>query len=162
MARKRSIFSLILVILATLLISCSGPTVKTAPPTYTPLQLQKLQEYAPDLEAVRDRSAELESLISKRDWRRVSNFIHGPMAEARLTMNYVARNLLPQDQKTARNISRDVFNNLVKIDKAAESGDSIKALNSYSTVFTDIDQFLKLLPELPLQETPESSLSEVE
>ncbi|MEM7580103.1 MAG: photosystem II protein PsbQ [Mastigocoleus sp.] len=162
MARQRSILSLILVILATFLISCSGPTAKLVAPTYTPLQLQKLQEFAPDIEAVRDRSTELEGLIAKKDWRRVSNFIHGPMAEARLTMNYVARNLTPNDQKEARKISRDVFNNLVKIDKAAEISDADTAYRSYSAVFSDIDQFLNLLPELPIQNTPESDANDLE
>ena len=155
MGRQRSIFSLILVIVATFLFSCSGPSVAKAPPTYTPTQLQKIQEYSGEVIAVRDRGAELEELIEKKDWRRVGNFIHGPMTEARLTMNYIAPNLLPQEQKEARKISRDLLGNLVKIDKAAEEGDRIQALNSYSAVYADIDQFLKLLPET--QTEPESA-----
>ena len=155
MGRQRSIFSLILVIVATFLFSCSGPSVAKAPPTYTPIQLQKIQEYSGEVIAVRDRGAELEDLIEKQDWRRVGNFIHGPMTEARLTMNYIVPNLLPQEQKEARKISRDILANLVKIDKAAEAGDRIQALNSYSAVYADIDQFLKLLPET--QTKPESA-----
>ncbi len=147
MGRQRSIFSLILVIVATFLFGCSGPSVAKAPQTYTASQLQKIQEYSTEIIAVRDRGAELEDLIEKQDWRRVGNFIHGPMTEARLAINYVAPNLLPQEQKEARKISKDMLNYLVKIDKAAESGDRFQALNSYSAVYADIDRFLKLLPE---------------
>ena len=146
MIRKRSIFSLILVIVATFLFGCGAPTVAKAPATYTPIQLQKIQEYSDEIISVRDRGSELEDLIEKQDWRRVGNFIHGPMTEARLKINYIAPNLLPQEQKEARKISQDMLNYLVKIDKAAESGDRLEALNSYSAVYADIDQFLKLLP----------------
>ena len=156
MGHKRSIFSLILVIVATFLFGCSGPSVAKAPPTYTPIQLQKIQEYSTEIVAVRDRGSELEDLIEKKDWRRVGNFIHGPMTEARLKINYIAPNLLPQEQKEARKISRDMLSNLVKIDKAAESGDRLQALNSYSAVYADIDQFLKLLPETQAEPVSES------
>ena len=156
MGRKHSIFSLILVIVATFLFSCSGPSVAKAPPTYTPIQLQKIEEYSTKVIEVRDRGAELEDLIEKQDWRRVGNFIHGPMTEARLQINYIAPNLLPQEQKEARKISRDMLNNLVKIDKAAETSDRIQALNSYSAVYADIDQFLNLLPETQTEEVSES------
>ena len=156
MGHKRSIFSLILVIVATFLFGCSGPSVAKAPPTYTPIQLQKIQEYSTEIIAVRDRGSELEDLIEKKDWRRVGNFIHGPMTEARLKINYIAPNLLPQEQKEARKISRDMLSNLVKIDKAAETGDRLQALNSYSAVYADIDQFLKLLPETQAEPVSES------
>lgn len=147
MGRQRTIFSLILVIVATFLFGCSGPTVAKAPQTYTTNQLQKIQEYSTEVISVRDRGPELEDLIEKQDWRRVGNFIHGPMTEARLKVNYIASNLLPQEQKEARKISRDMLNYLIKIDKAAESGDRFEALNSYSAVYADIERFLKLLPE---------------
>lgn len=156
MGRQRSIFSLILVFVATFLFGCSGPTVAKAPPTYTPSQLQKIQEYSTEVIAVRDRGPELEDLIEKQDWRRVGNFIHGPMTEARLAINYTASNLLPQEQKEARKISKDMLNYLIKIDKAAESNDRFEALNSYSAVYADIDRFLKLLPETQPEPVSES------
>ena len=59
MARQRSILSLILVLLATFVIGCGGPTVATPPPTYTTAQLEKIQEYIPEILAVRDRAPEL-------------------------------------------------------------------------------------------------------
>ncbi|MBW4644690.1 MAG: photosystem II protein PsbQ [Goleter apudmare HA4340-LM2] len=147
MARQRSIFSLILVILATFLISCSGPSVAVVPPTYTATQLEKIQTYVPDIQAVRDRSQELQQLIQKQDWINVGNFIHGPITEARLTLTYIIPNLLPKDQPTARQITRDFFNHLVKIDQAANAGNTQLALSNAKAAFADIDKFVQLLPE---------------
>ncbi|MBW4564437.1 MAG: photosystem II protein PsbQ [Mojavia pulchra JT2-VF2] len=147
MARQRSIFSLILVLLATFLISCSNPSVAVAPPTYTTAQLTKIQGYVPEIQAVRDRSEELRKLIERKDWIDVGNFIHGPVAEARLNMTYIAPNLLPQDQPKAREITRDFFNHLVKIDKAATQRNTQLALSNSQAAFADIDKFLQLLPK---------------
>ncbi len=151
MARQRSILSFILVILATFLIGCGSPSVATAPPTYTQAQLEKIQEYVPDILTVRDRSGELEQLIQTKQWINVGNFIHGPMAEARLHMNYIASNLLPKDQETARKVARNLFDHLVKIDQAAQTANSQTALSSYLDAYTDIDKFLQLLPETSTQ-----------
>ncbi|OUL34281.1 photosystem II protein PsbQ [Nostoc sp. T09] len=147
MSRQRSLLSLILVLLATFLISCGSPTVAKAPPTYTTAQLTKIQTYVPEIQAVRDRSEELKKLIQRKDWIDVGNFIHGPLAEARLNMTYVTPNLLPKDQPTARQITRDLFNHLVKIDRAATNGNTQLAFSNYPEVFADIDKFLDLLPE---------------
>ncbi len=147
MSRIRPLFSLILVSLATLLISCGGPNVAATPPTYTPLQIQKIQEYTPEVVAVQQRAAELQRLIQTKNWTDVSNFIHGPVAEARLNMNYIVSNLLPEEQKQGRKIVRDMFNNLVKIDQASKDADVLQALNYYDAAFADIDRFLGLLPK---------------
>ena len=146
MSRLRPIFSLILVSLATLLISCGGPNVAVAPPTYTPSQIEKIQEYVPDIVAVQERGSELQKLIQNNDWRNVDTFIHGPMTEARLNMNFIVSNLLPEQQKQARKIVRDMFNNLVKIDQGAKEANSGKALTAYDAAFADINQFLNLIP----------------
>ncbi len=147
MARQRSLLSLVLVLLATFLISCGGPTVATAPPTYTPTQIEKIQGYLPKIETVRDRSDELKGLIQNNNWVNVGNFIHGPMAEARLNMTYIIPNLLPEDQPKARQVARDLFNHLVQIDQATESANSFKALSNTKAAFVDVDKFLDLLPE---------------
>ncbi|WP_193198546.1 photosystem II protein PsbQ [Nostoc sp. MG11] len=151
MVRQRSIFSLILVLLATFLISCGGPGVAVAPPTYTASQLEKIQTYVPKIQTVRDRSEELKTLIQKKDWIDVSNFIHGPITEARLSMTYITPNLLPKDQPTARQITRDFFNHLVKIDKAANTKNTQLALSDSQAAFADIDKFLQLLPQTSSQ-----------
>ncbi|MEH2058344.1 MAG: photosystem II protein PsbQ [Nostoc sp.] len=147
MVRQRSIFSFFLVLLATFLISCGSPGVAIAPPTYTAVQLEKIQAYIPDIQAVRDRSEELKTLIKKGDWINVRNFIHGPITEARLNLTYVTPNLLPKDQPTARQITRDLFNHLVKLDKATSASNPLIALNQSQAAFADIDKFLDLLPK---------------
>ncbi|WP_071191891.1 photosystem II protein PsbQ [Trichormus sp. NMC-1] len=147
MVPQRSIFSLILVLLATFLISCGGPSVATAPPTYTPTQVAKIQEYVPDIQVVRDRSEELKSLIQNGEWINVGNFIHGPITEARLNMTYVIPNLLPQDQPKARQITKDLLTHLVKIDQAATVGNTSLALSNYKETVADFDKFLQLIPE---------------
>jgi photosystem II protein PsbQ len=147
MVRQRSILALILVLLSAFLISCGGPGEAVAPPSYTTDQLEKIQAYVPDLQIVRDRSAELEKLIQQQEWIQVGNFIHGPATEARLTMTYIIPNLLPQDQLSARKVTRDLFNHLVKIDQAANTGNTKTALTNYQAAFADIDKFLQLLPE---------------
>ncbi|MBD2410544.1 photosystem II protein PsbQ [Nostoc calcicola FACHB-389] len=151
MARQRSIFSLILVLLATFLISCGGPGVAVAPPTYTTAQIEKIQLYVPEIQAVLDRSEELKSLIQKQDWINVSNFIHGPVTSARLNLTYVTPNLLPNDQAKARQITRDLFNHLVKVNQGASSSNPQLALSNSEAAFADIDKFLQLLPEASTQ-----------
>lgn len=146
MSRLRPLFSLILVSLATLLISCGGPNVAATPPSYTPSQIEKIQEYVPEIVAVQERASELQKFIQSNDWVDVDTFIHGPMAEARLNMNFIVSNLLPEQQKQARKIVRDMFNNLVKIDQAADKADSPQALAAYDAAFADINQFLDLIP----------------
>lgn len=148
MLRYRSFLSFVLVILATFLVSCSSPTTATVPPTYSPSQIQQIQQYVPEIEKLRDRaSSEILSLAQRKDWIDVGNFVHGPLGELRLTMNYMTRNLLPQDQPKAREITRSFFDNLVRIDQAAQIGDARKiALNAREAV-ADIDSFLQLLPK---------------
>lgn len=147
MVRQRSILSLLLVLLTTFLISCGSPSAAVAPPTYTAAQLEQIQEYVPEIQSVRDRSKELENLIQKNEWIKVGNFIHGPITEARLTMTYVIPSLLPKDQTTARQITRDFLNHLVKIDQAATAGNTQLALSNYQDAYADIDKFLQLLPK---------------
>ncbi|MCC5629606.1 photosystem II protein PsbQ [Nostoc sphaeroides] len=147
MVRQRSIFSFFLVLLATFLISCGGPGVAVAPPTYTATQLERIQAYVPEIQAVRDRSEELTTLIKKGDWINVRNFIHGPITEAKLNLTYVTPNLLPKDQPTARQITQDFFKDLVKLDKATSAGKPQPALTSSEAAFADIDKFLNLLPK---------------
>ncbi len=147
MLRQRSIFSLILVLLTTFLISCGGPSVATAPPTYTQEQLVKIQEYLPDIEVVRDRSDELKNLIDDRDWIKVNNFIHGPITEARLNMTYIIPDLLPQDQPQARKITKDLLNHLVRIEQGARANQPSVAMMGYENTWDDFDKFLQLIPD---------------
>lgn len=147
MVRYRSFLALILVIVATFLISCSGSTTASVPPTYTAAQVEQIQELVPDMQSLRDRMQEVPSMIQRRDWIDVTNFVHGPLGELRLKMTYVTRRLLPQDQDKARQLIRDFFDNLVKIDQAAQQSDPKKVALNYREALADIDSFLKLLPQ---------------
>lgn len=146
MARNRSIISLLIALVATFLVSCGSPTTAVVPPTYTSAQLEKIQVHSPEIQAVRDRADELKTLIQKGEWIDVGNFIHGPMAEARLSMTYITPNLLPNAQSSARQINKDLLTHLVKIDQAASVGNTQLALSNYQAAFADVDKFLQLLP----------------
>lgn len=154
MARHRSILSLILVIVATFLISCGSPTDAKIPETYTTAQVERIQQYVPDMIALRDRMSELQTLIQRRDWINVNNFIHGPLGELRLQMTYVTRNLLPKSQEEGRLATRDFFDHLVKIEQAAQDGDSQLAKLNYREALADIDDFLQLVPQPSTQQEP--------
>lgn len=152
MVRYRSILSLMLAIVATFLVSCGGPTTATLPQTYTTAQVEQIQEYVPGILTLRDRMKEIPSMIQRRDWIDLSDFIHGPLGELRLKMTYVTRNLLPKDQAGAREATRDLFDDLVQIYQAAQQGDANKAILNYGEAFTDLDNFLKYVPQANTQE----------
>jgi photosystem II protein PsbQ len=147
MVRSRSILSLVLAMVAVFLISCGSPTVAKAPPTYTPAQIEQIQEYAPTLLALRDRMSEIPVLIQRRDWIGVRNFIHGPLGELRLKMTYITRNLLPNEQKAARQITRQLFDDLVKVEQSIEENSTQGAVRNYQAAFADINKFVDLIPK---------------
>ncbi|MBV8887598.1 MAG: photosystem II protein PsbQ [Chroococcidiopsidaceae cyanobacterium CP_BM_RX_35] len=156
MTRYRSILSLILVIVATLVVSCGSPTATKQAPTYTDAQIQQIQQYIPEIVALRDRMNEIPALIQRRDWIGVNNFIHGPLGELRLQLTYATRNLLPNDQKQARQTIREFFDHLVNIAEAAETSNSQAAKLNYQAALKDINNFLQLIP----QASPRSSENE--
>ncbi len=147
MVRSRSILSLILAIVAVFIVSCGSPTVAKVPPTYTPAQIEQIQEYTPTLLALRDRMSEIPVLIQQRDWIGVRNFIHGPLGELRLKMTYVTRNLLPSEQETARQITRKLFDDLVKVEQSIEQNSTTGAVRNYQAAFADINKFVDLVPK---------------
>ena len=147
MVRSRSILSLILAIVAVFLVSCGGPTAAKLPQTYTPVQIEQIQEYLPDLVSLRNRMSEVPILIQRRDWIGVRNFIHGPLGELRLKMTYVTRNLLPAQQKAAREVTRQLFDDLVKVEQAIEESNTQGAIRNYQATLADINKFLELVPQ---------------
>ncbi|KJH70727.1 photosystem II protein PsbQ [Aliterella atlantica] len=147
MVRSRSILSLILAIVAVFLVSCGGPTAAKLPQTYTPVQIEQIQEYLPDLVSLRNRMSEVPILIQRRDWIGVRNFIHGPLGELRLKMTYITRNLLPSQQKAARDVTRQLFDDLVKVEQAIEENNTQGAVRSYQATLADINKFLELVPQ---------------
>ena len=148
MARYRSILSLMLVIVASFLVSCSSPSAVKLPESYTVAQIDVIQRSVPEITALRDRmSKEIQAMIQRRDWIGVSNFIHGPLGELRLEMINISRSLLPQDQDLARELTRDLFDNLVKIDQGAKEAQPQKVTLNYREALGNIDNFLQLIPK---------------
>lgn len=146
MIRFRSILSLILVCVTTLLVSCGNANVAKAPPTYTPQLVAELQRYAAPIEKVRDRLPELGNYIQQRDWNNVESFIHGPLGELRHDMSYIARTVLPQEQKSAKSMLEDISAHFERIDAAAKEGYYGLALENYNEVVSDLETFLSIVP----------------
>lgn len=151
MIRFQSILTWLVALIAVVLVSCGGPTTTTeVPTTYTPDQITRVQRYVPSLTAARERmETELAREIEAKDWQEVSTFLHGPLGQALQDMNTVARNLLPQDQENARQLARQLFDNLVDIDQAGKIDNVSLARQQYAAALNDFDQFLELLPQPP-------------
>jgi len=149
MLRKsyRSLLAVMLTLVMTLLASCSSPTV-TKPPTYTPDKIAQIQKYASTVTALRETMPNLATSIQNRDWTEVGSFIHGPFGELRQKMSYITRELLPQEQKAAKEAAQDLFTRLENIDLATEKGNYQKAVDNYRLAIKDFDAFLELIPEL--------------
>ena len=148
MLRKsyRSLLAVMLTLVMTLLVSCSSPTV-TKPPTYTPDKIAQIQKYASTVTDLRETMPTLATSIQNRNWTEVGSFIHGPLGELRQKMSYLTRELLPQDQKAAREATQDLFTRLETIDLATQSGNYQKAVDNYRLAIKDFDAFLQLIPE---------------
>lgn len=149
MLRKsyRSLLAVMLTVVMTFLVSCSSPTA-TKPPTYTPDKIAQIQKYASTVTALRETMPTLATSIQNREWTDVGSFIHGPLGELRQKMSYITRELLPQDQKAAREAAQDLFSRLQDIDLATEKGNYQKAADNYRLAIKDFDAFLQLIPEL--------------
>ncbi|NJK36399.1 MAG: photosystem II protein PsbQ [Oscillatoriales cyanobacterium RM2_1_1] len=154
MKRYRSILSCILALLISFVVGCGSPEV-VEPPTYTSTQIEQIQKYSSEIIGLRDRmTSELSTYIQQRQWVEVDNFIHGPMGSALLTMNYLTRNLLPDDQPQARQLSREIFEYLVDVDKAASKGNQAEAVSSYRKALDNLDTFLDRVSQALPTESP--------
>jgi len=143
----RSILACLLALVAVFVVSCGNPEV-AAPPTYTSTQLEQIQKYNTDILALRERmTSELQTSIGQRDWVNVDNFVHGPLGTMLQEMNYLVRNLLPDEQPPARKLAKELFNDLVKVGEAAKRGDQRLAQSSYQQALQDLNRFLELVPE---------------
>lgn len=148
MRRPRSILTLLLGLLAIVLVSCGGPT-ETAfqPPTYSALQIERIQQSVPKLREARERTTkQLSFEIENQEWQNVSAFIHGPLGQTLLDMNNLARNLAPQVQGEARQVARSLFDDLVDIDQAAKERNATAAGKAYQATLDDFERFFQLIP----------------
>jgi len=149
MKKFQSILAIALALVAVVVFSFGSPAEakRGKATTYSAEQLAEIQASAANLTAVRDRLPELAELIQQQDWVFVRNFIHGPLGELRATMSRVSRNLLPDAQKQALKLLRDVFDDLETIDVAAQNRDYKLAIRNYAETLRDFDAFLDLIPK---------------
>jgi photosystem II protein PsbQ len=141
----RPLFSLVLVLVTTLLVSCGGAKV-VIPTTYTDEQIVQLQTLSAPIETAKDRMSELQNLIEAENWVDTRTFIHGPLGGARQTMTYVARNLLQKDQSSANQLAKDFFSDLEMIDVAAQEKNYGSAVSAFRSALKDIESYLELVP----------------
>ncbi|MBM0741205.1 photosystem II protein PsbQ [Phormidium sp. CLA17] len=168
MVKIRSIMSAALALLMVLVIAVGqveAAKVKK-PLTYAPEQLEQIQGYATELQAMRDRLPELGALVQQQDWTFTRNFIHGPLGELRVKMQNVSRVLLPDAQPGARKLAKEVFNDLTALDLAAQTSKVAVAQREYGAAVKDFDSFLAMVPEAarlkpkppePIAEEPKTS-----
>ncbi|MFP4693957.1 MAG: photosystem II protein PsbQ [Halothece sp.] len=147
MLRKRSILSLLLALVATVLISCGGANENTPPPTYSNEQIEQIQRALTPVKQARKRLRELEPLLNQQQWSDASSLLHGPLGGLRREMSYVTRNLLPKDQEKAKDYAKALFQDLEKVDAALEREVASRALQNYDRALNDFDNYLSLIPD---------------
>lgn len=146
MAKFRSILALVFcTLLAIVMVGCGSPTA--VKPTYTPERIAEIQGYSKDLQELSDRLPELQDLLQKEDFIFARNFIHGPLGEIRVIMSRIAGDLLPNDQKAARDLAKQIANDLVEIDQASASNNYKEAIRNYGETVKDLELFNKLIPQ---------------
>jgi photosystem II protein PsbQ len=149
MFRFRALLSCLFAMVAFVLVSCSGPSTVAVAPTYTTAQLQKIQQYLPEIQNANGRLDALGAAIQNREWQEVRSTIRGPFGSLIQDLKYVTSNLLPADQKVAREVSRNIFQDFIELDQAAVANNVDGALKGFESAAKDIDAFLGGLPELP-------------
>ncbi|BFM39164.1 photosystem II protein PsbQ [Synechocystis sp. LKSZ1] len=142
----RSLFSLLLVIVATVLVACSGPQVQI-PTTYSPEKIAQLEVYVTPIESAREKMETLKTLISDQNWVNIRTYIHGPLGQLRQDMLNLSRSLLPKDQDQATALAREVFGHLERLDVAAKDRSLTQAGVQYREALEDFDAFLNLIPK---------------
>jgi photosystem II protein PsbQ len=146
MRNLRSILSVILVLVTTLLVSCGSPQVTQIPPTYSPEKIEQLQVFVEPIEAARDKMGVLQEYIAKRNWVDTRNVIHGPLGQLRQNMLGLSRSLLPKDEPKASALAKELFGHFERIDAAAKDRNATVAENQYREALKDFDAFLDLIP----------------
>lgn len=142
----RSFLSLILVLVTTLLVSCSSAPKAKIPTIYTPEKIAQLEEYRTPIASAREKMDTLKDLIQAENWVDTRTFIHGPFGELRQDMAIVNRKLLPKDQPTSRNLARELFGHFERIDAAAKERNGAIARDEYVKALEDFDAYLDLVP----------------
>lgn len=147
MMKLRSVLSLLLAVVATVLVSCGDGTEATSPATYTSEQIEQIQDAITPVKKARKRLPELESLLEQRRWSDANSLIRGPLGGIRQEMSFVTRNLFPPDQQRAREFAKALFQDLEKVDAAIKEESYSRALQNYERALRDFDNYLALIPE---------------
>jgi photosystem II protein PsbQ len=146
MSRLRSLLSLVLVLVATVLVSCSSPQVEV-PTTYSPEKIAQLQVYVTPIAEARGRMETLQGLIADQNWVDTQTYIHGPLGQLRQDMLGLSRSLLAKDQDKAKDLAKEVFGHLERLDAAAKDRSSSQAKVQFQEAIADFDAFLNLVPQ---------------
>jgi len=147
MKTLRSFFAVILVLVATVLVSCSSP--QAVVPTYTPERIQTLNTYRIPVDKARTKMSELGELIQEENWNTTLSYIHGPLGFLRRDFRYLSSNLIPEDDEKAQEIAADLFLRLENIDVAAKEKNSTVAAAQYLKAVNDLDSYVRLIPKEP-------------
>lgn len=146
MSILRSLLSLVLVLVTTLLVSCGNPDVAKVAPTYTPERLAQIEILAAPVVAARDRITEAESLLSARDWTDLDNLMHGPIGSLRRDLRYLGEALLPKEQKEVQRLSQEIFGHIERLDAASKARSYDNAALQYQEAVKDLDALLNVIP----------------
>ncbi len=142
----RPIISIMLVLVTTLLVSCSSAPKAKIPTTYTPEKIAQLQQFRTPISDAREQLNSLKDLIADENWVDTRSFIHGPLGGLRQDMSIVGKKLLQKDQKSAQDLGRELFSDFDKIDAAAKERNGNGAKNAYTRALQDFDSYLDLIP----------------
>ena len=141
----RSIFPLILVLITTLLVSCSSPAANT-PSSYSAEQIEEIQTFLTPVQKFRERIEDVETLLDQENWVDIRSLIHGPLGDLRRDLRYLTGSLLPQEQKQVKKISKQMFIDIEKVDAAAKEQNSDRAIEQYDRTIQDFDRLLDKIP----------------
>lgn len=147
MFNLRSVLALILVVVTTFLVSCSSGQVNTPPPTYTLEKIESIQKFVQPVESARQDLSKLKQFIEEKNWTDTRTFIHGPLGQLRRDLSYLSRELLPQDQKQANQLIKDLFSDFEELDAEAKAKNAGLALQRYNDAVGHFDAFLRLIPK---------------
>lgn len=150
MFRFRALLSLLLAFVSAFLVSCGGSGTVSTPPVYTNAQIQQIQQYLPEIQSAYQRLPALNNAIQARDWQEIRSTIRGPFGSMIQDLKYITSHLLPDDQKVARDVSRNIFNDFIDIDRAAVENNAESARSGFDAAVRDIEKFIERLPEKPV------------
>ncbi len=145
MKQYRAVVGVLLAMVATFLVSCSGGP-KAVAPTYTPEKISQLQNYVGRVEQARGRFNELERYIQKDNWVNVDNFTHGPLGDIKAQIVRLNGQLLPDDQKKARVLAEEITGHLQSLDEASLARNYQDAIFQFEELKTDFDALLDIVP----------------